>query len=151
MQEEQQRFPVGKMAKVLKASVSGYYAYLRRKPSLREEKNKRLIDLIRRIYREGRSMYGSPRIHNKLKNQKDTCSRKTVARLMKRYGIAAKREIHRDKILDFLKRKLLQYEKLLEKLVHSTDHPDITEKTLFEYRSKASKLVNTFNTCCEIK
>jgi putative transposase len=90
MQEEGQEFPVGKMAKVLKVSVSGYYAYLCRKPSLREKKNKRLLDLIRKIYLEGRSMYGSPRIHAKLQKTGNTWSRKTVALLMRRHGIAAK-------------------------------------------------------------
>lgn len=90
MQEEGSEFPVGKMAKVLKVSVSGYYAYLRREPSLREEANRRLVVLIRKIYQEGRSMYGSPRIHAKLKKLGNLCSRKTVARLMRKHGIAAK-------------------------------------------------------------
>ena len=90
MEEERIEFPVGKMAKVLKVSVSGYYAYLHRKPSLRAEKNTRLVDLIRKIHQEGRSMYGSPRIHAKLQKIGDACSRKTVAILMRKHGIVAK-------------------------------------------------------------
>jgi putative transposase len=90
MQEAGKEFPVGKMAKVLKVSVSGYYAYVHRKPSLRAEKNKRLVTLIRKIHQEGRSMYGSPRIYAKLQRLGDACSRKTVARLMRKHGIAAK-------------------------------------------------------------
>lgn len=90
MQKEGREFCIEKMAKVLKVSVSGYYAYLRRKISLREEKNSKLVDLIRTIHREGRSMYGSPRVHAKLKQLGEKCSRKKVARLMRENGIAAK-------------------------------------------------------------
>jgi len=61
------------------------------------------------------------------------------------------RNLHKDKILKFIKRKLLQYEKLLETLVNSRDHPDTTEETLLQYRTMASELINSFNTCCEIK
>lgn len=90
MQKEGKEFSIEKMAKVLNVSVSGYYAYLRRKIALREEKNIKLVDLIRTIHREGRSMYGSPRVHAKLKKLGEECSRKKVARLMRENGIAAK-------------------------------------------------------------
>jgi len=90
MQGERRFFPIGKMAEVLKVSVSGYYAYLRRHPSLREETNKNVVVSIKQIYQEGRSMYGSPRIHAKLRERGIICSRKTVARLMNKHGIAAK-------------------------------------------------------------
>ena len=90
MQKKRKEFPVGKMAKALKVSVSGFYAYFHRKPSLRAEKNKRLVDLIRKIHQEGRSTYGSPRIHARLQKTGYACSRKTVAVLMRKHGIAAK-------------------------------------------------------------
>lgn len=57
------------------------------------------------------------------------------------------RKLHKDKIVSFLTRKISQYETLLQKFVDSKDHPDITEKTLFEYRTKTSKLVSFSNTC----
>ena len=90
MQEERRLFPIGKMAEVLKVSVSGYYAYLRRPPSVREGTNKSMVSSIKKIYQEGRSMYGSPRIHAKLRERGIICSRKTVAKLMNKHGIAAK-------------------------------------------------------------
>ena len=37
MQAERKAFPIEKMAKVFNVSVSGYYAHVKRKPSLREE------------------------------------------------------------------------------------------------------------------
>jgi putative transposase len=90
MKEKAEEFSIEKMAVVLQVSTSGYYSYVHRKPSFREEENKRLVDLIKQIYREGRSMYGSPRVHAKLQRLGIRCSRKKVAKLMRENRIAAK-------------------------------------------------------------
>lgn len=90
MRNRSEEFSIEKMAKIFEVSVNGYYSYIKRKASFREEENNHLIDLIAKIYREGRSMYGSPRIHGKLKNQGIKCSRKRVAKLMRKQGLAAK-------------------------------------------------------------
>lgn len=90
MQEHKREFSIEKMAKILEVSVSGYYAYLHRRPSLQRQRNLELLESIRRIYIEGRRMYGSPRIHIKLCRSGNRCSRKRVAKLMKEHGIAAK-------------------------------------------------------------
>lgn len=89
IQEHAKEFPVEKMAKVLRVSSSGYYTYLHRNPSRREEENKELIDQIKKIYQEGRCMYGSPKIHAKLCKFGMKCSRKRVANLMRKNGIVA--------------------------------------------------------------
>ncbi len=90
MQENEKSFPMEKMAQVFQVSVSGYYAYSKREPSSREEENQKLIRLIEEIYKEGRSMYGSPRIHAKIQRLGKKCSRKRVAKLMRERGIVAK-------------------------------------------------------------
>lgn len=90
MREKSKEFSIEKMAKVFEVSINGYYSYLKRKPSSREIENNYLLDLAIKIYNEGRSMYGSPRIHGKLTIQGISCSRKRVAKLMKRQGLAAK-------------------------------------------------------------
>lgn len=90
MQEQANGFPIEKMALVFGVSVSGYYAYIKRRPSLREKENKSLIRQIQQIYKEGRCMYGSPRVDAKLYKFGVKCSRKRVAKLMKQNNLIAR-------------------------------------------------------------
>jgi len=90
MQEKADEFSLEKMAKVLQVSVSGYYSYINRRSSLREEENNELIDVIEKIYLEGRHVYGSPRVHARLSQLGIHCSKKRVARLMRKQGLVAK-------------------------------------------------------------
>lgn len=90
MKEYSEEFAIEKMAGVLEVSVTGYYSYIKRNTSFREKENNQLMGLIREIYREGRCMYGSPRIYGKMKRQGIRCSRKRVAKLMRKQGLAAK-------------------------------------------------------------
>lgn len=90
MKERAKEFSIEKMAKIFEVSINGYYSYIKRNPSCREKENKHLMDLILKTYYEGRSMYGSPRIHGRLNNLGVSCSRKRVAKLMKKGGLAAK-------------------------------------------------------------
>ena len=84
-------FPVGRMCEVLKVSRSGYYDWLKRKPSQRQKANAVLLAAIRREYQASRQTYGSPRIHAALQQQGTKASRKRIARLMQHHGLAAKR------------------------------------------------------------
>jgi putative transposase len=81
---------IEEMAKLLGVSRSGYYAYCRRKPSLREQEQKMLTERIAQAYLQSRGTYGSPRIHAQLHAEGINCSRPRIARLMKKAGIAAK-------------------------------------------------------------
>ena len=90
MKDKSKEFSIEKMAEVFELSINGYYSYIKRKPSRRERENNHLTDLVIRTYREGRSMYGSPRIHGRLKRLGVNCSRKRVAKLMKNQGLSAK-------------------------------------------------------------
>ena len=58
-----QDYPISTMCRVLQVSVSGYYAWLKRAPSRRSQKDARLSERIVRIYHANRQVYGSPRIH----------------------------------------------------------------------------------------
>jgi putative transposase len=49
--------------RVLGVSRSGYYDWLGRPPSIREEKNTLLLKLIEEIHDESRKTYGWPRVH----------------------------------------------------------------------------------------
>lgn len=90
MRTNRKEFEIEKMAKVLGVSRSGYYDFLLRSESQRETDNKRLKAKIKEIHKKKRGVYGSPRIHNELKDQGESCSRKRVAKLMKEEGIQAK-------------------------------------------------------------
>lgn len=80
------------MCKVLKVSRSGYYKWLKRKPSQREKQNKKLKQKIAKIYWQSRGTYGSPRIHKQLKKAGIKCNEKRVARLMRNLGLRAKQK-----------------------------------------------------------
>lgn len=78
------------MAKTFGVSRSGYYDFCRRQPSQRERENEALLEVLRGTFRTSRETYGSPRMHAELKEQGFKCSRPRVARLMRKYGMAAK-------------------------------------------------------------
>ena len=82
-------FRIVKMAKVLDVSLSGYYAWRKRRKSKRSQENDNLLIAIRDIYHEGRKTYGSPSITIELNRRGISCGKNRVARLMKNNGIYA--------------------------------------------------------------
>ena len=90
MQSHEPMFSIGRMSDMLGVSRSGYYHFIKRVPSQRKQEEERLLIKIKAIYEASRQTYGSPRIHAELKDQGESCSRKRIARLMKRAGIMAK-------------------------------------------------------------
>jgi transposase InsO family protein len=90
MQANVKTWTVEEMARSLGVSRSGYYDYCRRKPSVVQQENEKLLRLIRQIFLQSRQTYGSPRIHAELKAQGFSVSRVRVARLMKKAGLIAK-------------------------------------------------------------
>jgi putative transposase len=78
------------MSKMLEVAPSGYQRHIKAPPSKRAEENERLTEKICKIFEASRRTYGSPRIRPELQAQGESCSRKRVARLMKRAGLAAK-------------------------------------------------------------
>ena len=68
-------------------SASGYYAWLRRPPSAREQADRALRDQIVDIHSRSRGTYGAPRIHAELAAEGVAVGRKRVARLMRQARI----------------------------------------------------------------
>jgi putative transposase len=83
-------FSVERMSRVLGVSRSGYYSFIKAGRSQRDQANDELTAKIKVAHEESRQTYGSPRIHAELIEQGSQCSRKRVARLMRREGIQAK-------------------------------------------------------------
>jgi putative transposase len=75
------------MCRVLGVSPSGYYAWRKRGPSRREQRDGELLEMIRRVHTESRETYGAPRIHAELRAQGIRVGRKRVARLMRHAGL----------------------------------------------------------------
>ncbi len=69
-------------------SRSGYYDWLGRPPSLREQENTLLVKQIEQIHADSRGTYGWPRIHAELTLGLDVAvNHKRVARLMRTAGL----------------------------------------------------------------
>jgi putative transposase len=84
---EKANYSVSMLCKVLKVSRSGYYDWRDRSPSKRERENADLTERIREIHHRSRGTYGYPRVHAELRALGVRCSRKRVARLMRKDGL----------------------------------------------------------------
>ena len=88
MSAHQGRFSVATMCRLPGVSPGGYYAWRKRGPSRHAQRDRELLEMIRRIHTEGRETYGAPRIHAELRAQGVRVGRKRVARLMRQAGLA---------------------------------------------------------------
>lgn len=79
------------LCRALGVSVSGYYAWRTREPSQHQQRDEALLHAIQAVYQAGRGVYGSPRVHAALRQQGLRCSRKRVARLMRRADLHSRR------------------------------------------------------------
>ena len=92
IRDHREHFPVRLMCRVLEASPSGFYDWLRRPESQRAAEDRALIEKIQAVHNESRRTYGSPRVHASLKAAGYRIGRKRVARLMRENDIRAKRK-----------------------------------------------------------
>jgi len=91
VQVEKAAFPVTVLCRVLGVSRAGFYAAQRRPVAPRVRQDERLAVEIAAIHQASRRCYGSPRVHAELRARGQCTSRKRVARLMRRAGLAARR------------------------------------------------------------
>ena len=87
MSVNQAHFPVALMARVLGVSKAGYYAWLRRPPSVHAVADAALLKRIRTVHAASRETYGAPRVHAALRAGGERHSRKRVERLMREAGL----------------------------------------------------------------
>jgi putative transposase len=86
IEAEKANHPISLLCNVLKVSRSGYYRWKDRPPSKRVEEDAALTEKIREIHDRSRGIYGYPRVHAELRSLGVRCSRKRVARLMRKNG-----------------------------------------------------------------
>ena len=87
MKVNQADYPITTMCRLLGVSTSGYYAWVDRGPSTRDEANARLLETINGIHQQSRRTYGAPRITAELREEGHLVGKNRVARLMKVAGI----------------------------------------------------------------
>lgn len=90
IKEEAKHFSIQLMCRLLSVSVSGYYAWVGRKPSRRTERNRDLAEKIKVIFEEEHSRAGAPRITKRLHCEGERVGRQRVARIMREQGWRAK-------------------------------------------------------------
>src|SRR6516165_2684324 len=88
MSAHQAMYPIRTMARVLKVSASGYYAWRSRPASARATADADLTRHIRTVHTGSHGTYGAPRVHAELKADGLSVGRKRIARLMRTAGIA---------------------------------------------------------------
>jgi putative transposase len=90
---ERANHAVATLCRIIGASVSGFYAWLRAIPAVqtRAEAEAELRGHIGRVFVAGRRVYGAPRVHAELRREGRRHSRRRVARLMREMGLAARR------------------------------------------------------------
>jgi putative transposase len=72
---------------VLGVAASGFYDWVRREPSPRQQANEALALRIRAIHETSRQTYGYPRIHAELRREGQVVGKHRIARLMTRMGL----------------------------------------------------------------
>ena len=75
-------FPVGMMCRLLLVSRSGYYAWKRRPPSVREQSNRLLAVEVKRVFDDEKGRPGAPRIARRLQDEGKPAGRHRIARII---------------------------------------------------------------------
>lgn len=85
----QQEHSIVQLCHALHVSRCGYYAWLSREPSKRDQENVRLLEKIKEIHQRSRQTCGSDKTWRLLTLQGEPCGRHRVARLRQVNGIEA--------------------------------------------------------------
>lgn len=78
------------LCKVLEVSRSGYYKWLKRGVTPRQEKKAKLLQRILEIHEDSRENYGCPRVYEQLRSEGWTVNYKVVEKLMQQNEIQAR-------------------------------------------------------------
>ena len=81
---------VDALCRTMGVTRGGYWSWLRRKPSARDDANSVLLTQLHKAHRGMRRVYGSPRMHRHLVSLGVRCSKTRIEKLMRDNGILAK-------------------------------------------------------------
>ena len=88
--EQRTHYPVRQLCAVLQVSASGFYAWLKRKPSRRAQANAALAERIRAVHARSRQTYGYLRVQAELRACGERVGKHRVARLMTQMALKTK-------------------------------------------------------------
>ena len=92
MRRERPLYPLRLLCSAMRVSRSGYYKWLRSKPSKREQEDARLEVSIKAAHRKSRETYGTARIKDELAEEGIQAGRDRIRRLRKKLGLECKRK-----------------------------------------------------------
>lgn len=95
IREHRRQYPVVVMCEVLGVSKSGYYGWLGRGPSTRDQRRARLGLEVRRVYEDTHGIYGSRKVAEELVQRSVDVCRNTVARLMREMNLRSRAQKRR--------------------------------------------------------
>ena len=87
IKEHDKDFPVAVMCEVLQLSTSGYYGWLVRKPSARQQRRQDIAQSAARFYFESKRIYGYRKVYHDLLEANVICCKETVRRIMRQIGL----------------------------------------------------------------
>jgi transposase InsO family protein len=90
IQAEKAHYPIQKLCRWLGVTPSGFHAWCKRPESARAKRDRALTVLVQASFDASKQRYGSPRIHEDLREQDERVSRKRVIRLMQAGGLKAR-------------------------------------------------------------
>jgi len=86
------KYPIRVMCGVLDVSMSGYYAWRRRKPSPQQVRREKLTDAVQSFHVDSKGAYGYRKIHKDIVDTfNEPCCLETVRRIMKSKGLRSTR------------------------------------------------------------
>ncbi|MDH0638173.1 IS3 family transposase [Pseudomonas sp. GD03860] len=91
MNEHRHQYAITTMYRVLRIARAGFYQWLHKPVSERDQDNDRLLKLIRDSYAASRGVYGALRVYGDLREAGESCGKHRVARLMRANRIKALR------------------------------------------------------------
>lgn len=92
MRRERPNYPLRLLCSAMGVSRSGYYKWLKRKPSKREREDAELEVRIKAAHRRSRETYGTMRIKQELSDEGIKAGRDHIRRLRKKIGLECKRK-----------------------------------------------------------
>lgn len=92
IKDHRDSFPVVAMCRVLQVSKSGYYRWVKAKPSLRTLRAERIQTSVKQVYEDSNQIYGSVKIADRLgkDDRLETACRNTVAAAMREMGLKSR-------------------------------------------------------------
>jgi len=94
IKHHRKEFPLTFMCEHLGVNRSSFYTWCDRPESLRSRTDQAISADIRRLFKQNKQRYGSPRIHKALQDEGTHIGRKRVERLMQKQGLRA---LHRNR------------------------------------------------------